>query len=127
MKQTKEMNPVVISEEDYHLLKPFADRMPIQDEMSLAHEIGRAVVVKKDALPPHAVRLGSKVLVTDLDSGRNMEFTIVLPSQANIRNNRISVLTPMGTALIGFRKGEIVEWRVPAGLKRFQILEVVNS
>jgi len=104
------------------------DRMPDKDsEMSLAHELGRAMIVKKDAFPAHAVKLNSKVSVLDLETNKIMEFMIVMPEYADIRQHKISVLTPMGTALIGFRKAEEVRWKVPAGLKRFRILDVNNN
>jgi regulator of nucleoside diphosphate kinase len=50
----------------------------------------------------------------------------VMPEQADIGQQKVSILSPMGTALIGFRKGEEVLWQVPAGMKRFRILDVVN-
>jgi regulator of nucleoside diphosphate kinase len=123
----KEKNPVVITEDDFRLLKPFTDRMPDHGEMSLAHELNRAVIVSKAAFPSHAVGLNSRVTVLDLETQRQFEFTIVLPQHADMRQNKVSVLTPMGTALIGFRKAEEVQWQVPAGLKRFRILEVMNK
>jgi regulator of nucleoside diphosphate kinase len=83
-------------------------------------------VVKKDAFPPHGVRINSKVAVLDLETNRVLEFTLVMPGQADMRQNKVSILTPMGAALIGFRKAEEVQWKVPAGLKRFRILDVQN-
>jgi regulator of nucleoside diphosphate kinase len=126
--KTKSMNPVVITEEDYNLLKPLAGSMEGEMmEMSLGHELSRAIIVKNDAFPPHTVRLNSKVTVLNLETERIMNFMIVLPEQADMGKQQVSVLTPLGTALIGFRKGEEVLWRVPAGLKRFRILDVCNS
>ena len=123
-----ETNPVIITEEDFKLLKPYADRMPNKNlEMSLAAEMGRAVIVKKDAFPAHAVKLNSKVAVLDIDTNRQMEFMIVMPELADMRKHKISVLTPMGTALLGFRKGEEIKWKVPAGYKSFRILDVNNQ
>lgn len=114
-------------EEDYQLLKRFAQHAPIDDEMSLAYELNRAIIVKKEAFPANAVRLNSRVSVLDLETNKIMEFTVVMPHEADIQQRKISVLTPMGTALIGFRKAEEVRWKVPAGLKRFKILDVVNK
>jgi regulator of nucleoside diphosphate kinase len=126
--KTNELNPVVITREDYDLLKRLTDRMPGKEaDMSLGHELGRAIIVNKDALPPFTVRLNSKVTVVSLDTQRVMEFQIVMPEQADIDQQKVSILSPMGTALIGFRKGEEVLWKVPAGLKRFRILDVVNT
>ena len=116
-----------MTEEDYNLVKPLVDNLPDKDErMSLAYEINRAVIVRKDAFPAHAVRLNSKVAVLDLATDKVIEFKLVMPEKADIRLNKVSVATPIGAALIGFRKGEEVQWKVPAGLKRFRILDVVN-
>ncbi len=124
----QEQNPVFITQEDYNLLKPYIDKLPDRnDEMSLAHELKRAEVVKKEAFPKDGVRLNSKVSVLDLDTQKVLEFTIVLPEYADIKQHKISVLTPMGAALIGFRKSDEVKWKMPARLKRFRILDVVNK
>ena len=123
----KGLNPVIITEEDYKLLKPYVDKLPDRnEEMSLAHELKRAVIVTKDAFPKHCIKLNSRVSILDLDTQKVLEFTIVMPEHADIKQNKISVITPMGAALIGFRKSEEVRWKVPAGLKRFRILDVVN-
>lgn len=125
---TEHLNPVVLTEDDYKLLMPYVDKLPDQnEEMSLAHELKRAVIVTKDAFPKHGIKLNSQVSILDLVTRKIFEFTIVMPEHADIKKNRISVLTPMGTALIGFRKSEEVKWKVPAGLKRFRILDVVNK
>lgn len=126
--KTNELNPVVITREDYDLLRPLVGKVADeQDEMSLGHELGRAIIVKKDALPPFTVGLNSKVTVMNIETERIVEFTIVMPEQADIVQHKVSILSPMGTAVIGFRKGEEVCWQVPAGLKRFRILDVVNG
>lgn len=123
----KQLNPVVLTEEDYQLLRPYVDKLPDRDdEMSLARELKRAVIVTKEAFPGHGIKLNSRVSILDIDTQKILEFTIVMPEHADIKQKKISILTPMGTALIGFRKSEEVEWRVPAGLKRFRILDVVN-
>jgi regulator of nucleoside diphosphate kinase len=56
-----------------------------------------------------------------------MAITIVLPQKADIKQKKVSVLAPIGTALIGFRKGQKVSWEVPAGKKDFMIMDVKNS
>ena len=124
----KEKNPVVITDEDYQLLKPYINTLAEQDnEMTLSNELRRAVIVCKDALPKHTVRINSKVSVLELETNKVKEFTIVMPAHADMQHNKISILTPMGAALIGFRKAEEVQWKVPGGLKRFRILDVVNK
>lgn len=123
---TNKKNPVTITEDDYQQLKQYVVDNPTQD-MSLSAELKRAVIVPKEALPKHTVRINSKVTVVELRNEKIMEFSIVMPAHADINSNKISILTPMGAALIGFRKGDEVEWQVPGGLKRFRILDVVNK
>ncbi len=120
--------PVVIREDDYQIIKNLLQGQ--QDdaaEMTLLHEMNRAIIVKKEAFPSHAVRINSQVSIQNLENNVLKEFTIVMPEKADIRKNRISILSPMGTALLGFRKGEEVVWRMPGGLKRIRIMEVINA
>jgi len=120
-------NAVVMTQEDFNLLKSYANKKTvINNEMSLANELGRAVIVKNDAFPPHCIRINSVVELLDLDTLKTMKFTLVMPQNADIKQQKISILTPIGAALIGFRKTEEVVWKVPAGLKKFRIIEVVN-
>ncbi|HEV7382471.1 MAG TPA: GreA/GreB family elongation factor [Dyadobacter sp.] len=119
--------PVIISEDDYKLLKQFAEQFPASGqhgEMTLSYELNRAIVVDNDELPEGCVRLNSTVKVRELSANQEMQFSIVMPSLADIKEKKISVLTPMGAALIGLCKGEKVRWKVPAGIKHFEILEV---
>ena len=118
-------NTVVLSEDDFRLLKQFAETLPANpNEMTLSYELNRAVVVENDQLPPDSVRLNSHVRVKELASNTEMEFCIVMPAFADIKQKKISVLTPMGAALIGLCKGETVEWKMPAGMKKFEVMEV---
>lgn len=123
----KEKNPVLLCEEDFRLLKQLVGISLVsnmEEEMTLAYELNRAIVVKDNALPPFTVRLNSKVQVQDISSDKIVEFTIVMPPHADIKQKKISILTPMAAALIGFRKGADVEWKMPSGLKKYKLLEV---
>lgn len=122
--------PVVVREDDYHLIMELLQGQ--QEDaagmsMSLLHEMNRAIVVKKEAFPVHAVRLNSRVSIENTETRVQKDFTVVLPEKADIKQGRISILSPMGAALIGFRKGEEVVWQMPGGMKRIRILEVVNA
>lgn len=93
----------------------------------LKSELKRAKIVKKDSLPKDVVRLNSTVRIREEEKGKEMEVTIVTPEKADIKLNRISVMSPVGTALIGFREGQLVSWNVPSGKKMFTIIEVQND
>ena len=60
----------------------------------------------------------------DLDSGDSMEYRLVLPEEADIDANRISVLAPLGTAMLGFRRGDTFEWTMPGGKMKLQVDQV---
>lgn len=90
---------------------------------ALEEELDRAVVV--DAVPPDVVTVGSLVHLVDLDSGEDLLFTVVFPSRANADEGRISVLAPLGTAVLGYRADDLIEWDVPGGRRRLRVLRVV--
>ncbi len=120
--------PVVLCEEDYNRLSKLLEGRTLKpnDEMTLAHEIKRAIVVRNEAFPVNTIRINSFVKVKDLETNRDKEFQIVMPSDANIRDRKISIFSPMAAALIGFRLGDEVTWEMPSGLKKLKIIEVVN-
>lgn len=123
-------NPVVLCESDFQTLKEYvgiSSASPKGNEMSLAYELGRAMVVKDDDLPPDTVKLNSKVTVEDVATRKTAAYTIVMPENADISQKKVSIVAPMGAALIGFRKGEEVEWKLPAGFKKFRIKDVENQ
>ena len=123
-------NPVVLCESDFKILKEFigiSTSQPKGDEMSLAYELGRAKVVEDGKLDADVVRLNSTVTVENVENGKTSAYTIVMPSDADISQKRVSSVAPMGAALIGFKKGDEVEWKLPAGVKKFKIVDVVNQ
>ncbi len=91
---------------------------------SLQEELNQAEVVRPDRLPANVVTMNSQVRITDLDTGEQTVYTLSFPHQADIERNRISVLAPIGTALLGYRTGSVVRVQVPRGRKRLRIEEV---
>ena len=131
MKKTN--NRLVLLIDDYKLLvsylnggqgKTAFDRRNAED---LRIELKKAKLVNKDDFPHDIVRLNSKVRIKAEDNDKVMELMLVTPDKADIKQKRISVMAPVGTALIGFRQGEKVKWQVPAGKKTFTIMEVIND
>lgn len=120
-------NPVIMSDADYFkLVRLVQQTQNSESKTLLSEELDRAVVVKPEAFPVHAIGINSLVTVVDQATHVERTFTLVMPSQADMKKRMVSVLSPMGTALIGFRKGEYVSWQMPGGLKHFQITDVVN-
>ena len=91
----------------------------------LNQELDRADIIDARDVSPEVVTMHSTVRLRDLVSGTSVMYTLVFPADAEIEKKRISVLAPIGTALIGHRAGDRVEWRTPGGTKRLQIEEVL--
>ena len=94
---------------------------------SLREELARASLLPPEAMPPKTVRIGSSFAVRDLDSGELDRFTLVWPEHADVERGRLSVLTPLGVALIGFAEGDEITWRMPGGFRRLVLVEVKPS
>lgn len=92
---------------------------------ALEAELGRARAVPSGKVPPDVVTMNSVVRVRDLIADEAVEYELVYPADADIDRGRISVLAPVGTALLGHRAGAVIEWRVPAGLRRLRIEAVL--
>lgn len=96
-----------------------------KDLEALAEELDQAEVVLPKDIPPDVVTMNSKVVLRDLNTSETMTYVIVFPKDANIEAGHISVLAPVGTAILGYARGEVVEWSVPSGRRRIRIEDVL--
>ncbi|MDX8508114.1 nucleoside diphosphate kinase regulator [Mesorhizobium captivum] len=111
--QSRPRNQILVSDADHNrligLARAFLERTPEMAEDLLA-EMDRARIAAEAAMPADVVRMGSTVTLHDAE-GSVQRVTLVYPAEADIAEKRISVLTPLGTALIGTRAGRVVSWR----------------
>ncbi len=91
----------------------------------LVAELQRAEIVPSDEVPDDVVTMNSTVVLRDLDTDEVETYTLVYPNHADIARNRLSVLAPVGTAILGYHVGDVVQWRVPAGVRRLRVDEVL--
>lgn len=91
----------------------------------LIAELQRAEIVASDEVPDDVVTMNSTVVLRDLETDEVETYTLVYPNHANIARNRLSVLAPVGTAILGYHVGDVVRWRVPAGDRRLRVDEVL--
>jgi regulator of nucleoside diphosphate kinase len=91
----------------------------------LEKEINEGTLVEPENVPEEVITMNSKVNVTDIESGEKMTYMLVFPSEANISKNKLSILAPLGMALLGYRKGDIIEWTVPSGIRKLKVEEIV--
>lgn len=96
-----------------------------KDLESLAGELEQAEVVLSEEVPPNVVTMNSKVVLCDLATSKKKTYTLVFPNDANIDSGAISILAPVGTAVLGYAKGDVVEWAVPSGMRRILIEDVL--
>ena len=91
----------------------------------LETELNRGTLVDSSDVPQDVITMNSTVHLLDLDTEEEMICTLVYPDDADIDQNKISVLAPVGTAMLGRGVGDTFEWRVPAGLRRLKVKEIV--
>ena len=130
--QTTKQDQVILLKKDFEILNNYVKNlhgMQVNEKENfrkLSQELQKAELVSVEDFPNDVVRLDSTVVVRDIQTNRDMTITIVMPASADIKQKKVSVLAPIGTALIGFRKGQKVSWEVPAGKKDFIIMHVEN-
>lgn len=131
MQKTK--NGLVLRKDDYDVLLDclrnsiYRNAFDRSNAEELQAELKRATLVSKEDFPEDVVRLNSKVKVKEEKRNNVMELVLVTPDKADIRQRKISVMAPVGAALIGFRRGQKVVWQVPSGKKTFVIMDVMNE
>ena len=125
--------PISITEQDAMRLRRLLDSRLASKEADtesltrLQRELDRALVVPQAELPADAIAMNSTVELEDLSDGEVITYTLVYPEQANPANGRISILAPLGMAMLGYRVGDEFEWPVPSGTIRVRVRRLVES
>lgn len=91
----------------------------------LRTELEKARVVDPREIPADVVTMNSRVRLRDLESDDEVIYTLVYPKDADVEEGKISVLAPIGTAILGYRAGATISWKVPAGLRKLLIEEIL--
>ena len=122
--------PIYITSQDRQRLEDlleqaaFSDRRDQGDLKSLAEELRRAVIVKSDEVPPDIITMNSRAELVDQETGESVIFTLVFPPEANVEEEKISVLAPIGAGMLGYGVGDQFEWDVPQGVRRMKVARV---
>ena len=123
--------PIQITEFDLQRLRKL-----LLDAQSTAHrrnayvdrlreEIERAQVRRPEEISGEVITMNTKAVLEDLDGGEDETYTLVFPEDADLSNRRISVLAPIGTAMLGYEVGDTFEWDVPAGKRHMRVKKIV--
>jgi regulator of nucleoside diphosphate kinase len=127
MRTMETKRTIFITQADMKRLQSLIESMKSsrEDLQALRAELNQARVVAPADIPKDVVTMNSKAQVRDLETNEIMTYTLVFPGGANIDDGKISVLAPVGTAMLGHRAGEEFEWHVPAGPVRLRVEEVL--
>lgn len=115
---------IVISNTDHPRLLSLLDLHDTPAAEALSGELHRAVVVEARDVPADTVTMNSQVVYEDCDTFARRKVELVYPQDADAAKGRISVLAPIGSALLGLRIGQTISWQVPSGTKRIRVVEV---
>lgn len=97
----------------------------VVEATSLMKELKLGKLVEPEKIPSDVVTMNSIVKISFIDSKKTVAFQIVYPDKADLKNNKISIFSPIATALIGYKIGDEIEWCVPAGITKIKIEEIV--
>ncbi|MCC6548718.1 MAG: GreA/GreB family elongation factor [Ignavibacteriaceae bacterium] len=124
------MKPV-ISNTDYVTLKSLIVNCPphlkSKELGQMMDELDKAEVVTDKKIGNDVIKLNSLFEAEDLSTNKIWKLMLTLPGEANLKEQKISVFSPLGVALIGFKKGMTIQSALPGGMKKFKILNVVNE
>lgn len=120
------MPGIIITDQDFHRLSALVEQVEGAGATALDEELSRANVIAQKEIPPDIVTMNSKLRFVDEVSGQESEMTLVYPQEANLNEGRISILAPVGVALLGLRAGQSIDWVLPhGGKKRIKVQEIL--
>lgn len=124
------MIPIIKKSDEKDLLA-LMERIPANERTKelglLQAELRRAKIVTDAKISDQVIQMNSEVAITDIASGKKLTFTLTYPKDANLSLQKLSILSPLGVALLGFQEGQIIEWNLPAGMRKFKIDEVSQA
>lgn len=92
--------------------------------MALMGELKKGKMLEPNKIPSDVVTMHSVVRIKYLDNGKTFTFQLVYPEEANVKERKISIFAPTATALLGYRKGDVVKWNVPGGVAHILIEDI---
>jgi regulator of nucleoside diphosphate kinase len=123
-------NDIVITQADFDRLQGLVDSPRYRAShaasvMVLKEELDRGKVVAAEAVPKGVVTMHSRVRVRDLGTDESEIYALVYPDEADINQGKLSVLAPLGIALLGAKVGRVVRFDAPAGPRRLKVERIL--
>jgi len=91
----------------------------------LEGELAKSKIVKSQDIPNNVITMNSKVRLQDINTQEENIYRLVFPDNADLSQGKISILAPIGTALLGYKVGDVFEWEVPAGIVKLKVEEIL--
>jgi regulator of nucleoside diphosphate kinase len=128
---TKNMeDKILITINDYQRLNGLIQFSSLKDKMpeivnNLNNKFKTAKMLPQDRILGNVITMNSRVLLKEISQGRHAKVTITYPQDADGREGKISVFSPIGLALLGRQVGDSVSWKVPSGIGHFEIIKII--
>lgn len=121
------MNKIFITKNDHKKLIDLLDKKwpNDDDDKALLLELERAEIVEPEKIPGDVITMNSLVSFTDIESKTRLQYMLVFPQDADISQNKISVLSPIGCALLGYRIGDVITLETPAGERKIKVEQIL--
>lgn len=117
--------PIRVTDKDMEKLSSLVEQIGTKEAGQLSEELSRASVLPAKDIPRDVVTMNSKVRFLDVKTHEEMEITLVYPEDADASAGRISILAPVGMALLGLRCGQKINWPLPGGRARHMLVTTV--
>lgn len=125
------MKKVTLTKNDYtRIYKAITDAknsktINSNEAEKLLSELSKAEIVPSEKIDKDVVTMNSEVKLFFENTQKEQSFKIVYPQDANLKENKISIFSPIATALIGYRIGDEIEWIVPSGMTKIKIVDLI--
>ncbi|WP_452218585.1 GreA/GreB family elongation factor [Lacinutrix undariae] len=124
---------LIIEKKEFVILKRlinlsgnFKDAVEKRSVYKLSKELETAIIQDGDEIPDDVIRFNSEITISSKDDWKHT-FKLVLPTESDVSKHKISILSPMGTAVIGYAQDDEISWEFPQGIKQFKIEKVKQS
>lgn len=126
----EQRSPIYITHEDMKKLRALLSSasIPERDQECIAEleeELDRAIIVESKDIPRQVITMNSKFCLRNLENDKLHVLTLVYPHEADISKGKLSILAPVGVAVIGYRVCDIIEWDVPKGTIRLRVESII--
>lgn len=123
------MNTIYITKNDHKKLVDIINKKwdHNDSDKNLLTELNRAVIVEPQDVPSDVITMNSLVVFRDIELKEELEYWLVFPDDADIGQKKISVLSPIGCALLGYKIGDIISVNTPKGEKQLKVEKILHQ